>query len=113
MQLAEVALALGSIEDQVFKQSTLDLNIDWAVVFNHLLYHDIIFFTLLLKVQAKERDIQKTRVIKEEFNSRINDISDKLKTISTTLKEKGTGIDQAKDETQVGLNGFALPYSSY
>ncbi|MCJ8736789.1 hypothetical protein PDJAM_G00016450 [Pangasius djambal] len=67
MQLAEVALALGSIEDQV---------------------------------QAKERDIQKTRVLKEEFNSRINDVSEKLKSISTTLKEKATDIDQAKEETQ-------------
>uniref|UniRef100_A0A673K6N1 Uncharacterized protein n=1 Tax=Sinocyclocheilus rhinocerous TaxID=307959 RepID=A0A673K6N1_9TELE len=60
MQLAEVSLALGSIEDQ--------------------------------------RDIQKTRVIKEEFNSRIHDVSEKLKTVSTSLKEKATDIDQAKDE---------------
>lgn len=76
-------------------------------------HHFFHCFTLLSKVQAKERDIQKTRVIKEEFSSRINDISDKLKNISTTLKEKATGIDQAKDETQVGLNGFALLCSPY
>uniref|UniRef100_A0A4W4DR26 Spectrin repeat containing, nuclear envelope 1b n=1 Tax=Electrophorus electricus TaxID=8005 RepID=A0A4W4DR26_ELEEL len=62
MQLAEAALALGSIEDQ--------------------------------------RDIQKTRVIKEEFNSRIHDVSEKMKTISAALKEKATDIDQAKEETQ-------------
>uniref|UniRef100_A0A672NJW8 Nesprin-1-like n=1 Tax=Sinocyclocheilus grahami TaxID=75366 RepID=A0A672NJW8_SINGR len=67
MQLAEVSLALGSIEDQV---------------------------------QAKERDIQKTRVIKEEFNSRIHDVSEKLKAVSTSLKEKATDIDQAKDEAR-------------
>ncbi|KTF86539.1 hypothetical protein cypCar_00031778, partial [Cyprinus carpio] len=67
MQLAEVSLALGSIEDQV---------------------------------QAKERDIQKTRVIKEEFNSRIHDVSEKLKAVSATLKEKATDIDQAKDEAR-------------
>ncbi|KAG1946578.1 nesprin-1 [Pimephales promelas] len=67
MQLAEVSLALGSIEDQV---------------------------------QAKERDIQKTRVIKEEFNSRIHDVSEKLKAVSSTLKEKATDIDQAKDEAR-------------
>ncbi|KTF84425.1 hypothetical protein cypCar_00008835, partial [Cyprinus carpio] len=67
MQLAEVSLALGSIEDQV---------------------------------QAKERDIQKTRVIKEEFHSRIHDVSEKLKAVSTSLKEKATDIDQAKDEAR-------------
>ncbi|TSO25166.1 Nesprin-1 [Bagarius yarrelli] len=75
MQLAEVALALGSIEDQV---------------------------------QAKKRDIQKTRVIKEEYNSRINDVSEKLKSISSTLKEKATDIDQAKEETE----GFCVELDS-
>ncbi|XP_056332552.1 nesprin-1-like isoform X5 [Danio aesculapii] len=67
MQLAEVSLALGSIEDQV---------------------------------QARERDIQKSRVIKEEFNSRIHDVSEKMKAVSTALKEKATDIDQAKDEAR-------------
>ncbi|XP_073726049.1 nesprin-1 isoform X5 [Misgurnus anguillicaudatus] len=67
MQLAEVSLALGSIEDQV---------------------------------QAKERDIQKSRVIKQEFSSRIHDVSEKMKAISSALKERATDIDQAKDEAR-------------
>lgn len=114
MQLAEVALALGSIEDQVHKQFLVDFFIALNSCFHPLLWHGVIFltcFTWLFKVQAKERDIQKTRVIKEEFNSRISDISEKLKSISTTLKEKATDIDQAKEETQVRLNGFTSLYS--
>lgn len=58
-------------------------------------------FRSLLKVQAKERDIQKSRVIKEEFNSRIHDVSEKMKAVSAALKERATDIDQAKDETRV------------
>ncbi|KAL0169673.1 hypothetical protein M9458_034269, partial [Cirrhinus mrigala] len=42
----------------------------------------------------------KTRVIKEEFNSRIHDVSEKLKAVSISLKEKATDIDQAKDEAR-------------
>lgn len=108
MQLAEVALALGSIEDQVHKKCQVFFTIIRGCCSCHLFYHGVSFncFTLLFKVQAKERDIQKTRVIKEEFNSRIKDISEKLKSISTALKEKATDIDQAKEETQVGFNGF-------
>lgn len=110
MQLAEVALALGSIEDQVYKQFKVFkyFNIVWTDVFI-ICPHKC--FTLLFKVQAKERDIQKTRVVKEEFNSRINEVTEKLKRISTTLKEKATDIDQAKEETKVGLNWFASLYS--
>lgn len=68
----------------------------------------LVFFSLL-KIQAKERDIQKTTVIKQEFNSRIHNISEKLKTISTTVKEKATDIDQAKEETQVGYTCSLCP----
>ncbi|XP_061651777.1 nesprin-1 isoform X12 [Phyllopteryx taeniolatus] len=67
MQLAEVSLALGAIEDQVL---------------------------------SKERDIQKTREIKEEFSSRIHEVSEKLKAISAKFKEKSPEIDQAKEEVK-------------
>nr|XP_057913481.1 nesprin-1 isoform X6 [Doryrhamphus excisus] len=67
MQLAEVSLALGAIEDQVL---------------------------------SKERDIQKTRDIKEDFSSRIQDVSEKLKAISAKFKEKSPEVDQAKEEVK-------------
>ncbi|XP_076155328.1 nesprin-1 isoform X4 [Alosa pseudoharengus] len=67
MQLAEVSLAMGAIEDQV---------------------------------QSKERDIQKSKDIKQNFDSRIQDVSEKLKAISALLKEKATDITQAKEETK-------------
>ncbi|KAK6304736.1 hypothetical protein J4Q44_G00253220 [Coregonus suidteri] len=57
MQLAEVSLALGAIEDQVL---------------------------------SKEREIQKTREIKEDISSRIHDVSEKMKAISTRLSDKAT-----------------------
>uniref|UniRef100_A0A3B3ZCC3 Uncharacterized protein n=1 Tax=Periophthalmus magnuspinnatus TaxID=409849 RepID=A0A3B3ZCC3_9GOBI len=60
MQLAEVSLALGAIEDQ----------------------------------------IQKTREIKENFSSRIHDISEKLKAVSTKFKEKSPDVDHAKEEVK-------------
>ncbi|XP_045574102.1 nesprin-1 isoform X3 [Salmo salar] len=67
MQLAEVSLALGAIEDQVL---------------------------------SKEREIQKTRDIKEDFSSRIHDVSEKMKAISTRLKDKASDVEHAKDETK-------------
>uniref|UniRef100_A0AAV2JAL2 Calponin-homology (CH) domain-containing protein n=1 Tax=Knipowitschia caucasica TaxID=637954 RepID=A0AAV2JAL2_KNICA len=67
MQLAEVSLALGAIEDQVL---------------------------------SKEREIQKTREIKEHFSSRIHDISVKLKAASTKFKEKSPDVDHAKEEVK-------------
>ncbi|XP_032356678.1 nesprin-1 isoform X1 [Etheostoma spectabile] len=67
MQLAEVSLALGAIEDQVL---------------------------------SKEREIQKIREIKEDFSSRIHDISEKLKAISAKFKEKSPDVDHAKEEVK-------------
>uniref|UniRef100_A0A3Q3WYM3 Uncharacterized protein n=1 Tax=Mola mola TaxID=94237 RepID=A0A3Q3WYM3_MOLML len=58
MQLAEVSLALGAIEDQ------------------------------------------RTREIKEEFSSRIHNISEKLKAISAKFKEKSPDVDHAKEEAK-------------
>uniref|UniRef100_UPI0037E92F69 nesprin-1 isoform X2 n=1 Tax=Semicossyphus pulcher TaxID=241346 RepID=UPI0037E92F69 len=67
MQLAEVSLALGAIEDQVL---------------------------------SKEREIQRTREIKENFSSRIHDISEKLKAVSAKFKEKSPDVDHAKEEVK-------------
>ncbi|XP_028460256.1 nesprin-1 isoform X2 [Perca flavescens] len=67
MQLAEVALALGSAEDQV---------------------------------QAREREIQQTRDVKEDFSVRLQDIEAKLKTIALKLEDKGADLEEAKEETK-------------
>uniref|UniRef100_A0A3Q3FN38 Spectrin repeat containing, nuclear envelope 1a n=1 Tax=Labrus bergylta TaxID=56723 RepID=A0A3Q3FN38_9LABR len=68
MQLAEVALALGSAEDQV---------------------------------QAREREVQQTRDVKEDFSSRLQDIEAKLKTIALKLEYKSADLDEAKEETKI------------
>ncbi|XP_074471039.1 nesprin-1-like isoform X4 [Sebastes fasciatus] len=67
MQLAEVALALGSAEDQV---------------------------------QAREREVQQTRDVKEDFGFRLQDIEAKLKTIALKLEDKGADLEEAKEETK-------------
>ncbi|XP_039981881.1 nesprin-1-like isoform X4 [Xiphias gladius] len=67
MQLAEVALALGSAEDQV---------------------------------QAREREVQQTRDVKEDFSSRLEDIEAKLKTIALKLEDKNADLEEAKEETK-------------
>ncbi|XP_052352542.1 nesprin-1-like isoform X4 [Oncorhynchus keta] len=67
MQLAEVSLALGAIQDQVL---------------------------------SKEKEIQKTRDIKEDISSRIHDVSEKMKAISTCLNDKASDVHHAKDETK-------------
>lgn len=56
----------------------------------------------LIQVLSKEREIQRTREIKEDFNSRIHDISEKLKAISAKFKEKSPDVDHAKEEVKVG-----------
>ncbi|MED6283585.1 hypothetical protein CHARACLAT_010424, partial [Characodon lateralis] len=65
MQLVEVALALGSAEDQV---------------------------------QAREREVQQTRDVKEDFSYRLQDIETKLKIITVKLEEKSTDMEEAKEE---------------
>ncbi|KAJ4921305.1 hypothetical protein JOQ06_000785, partial [Pogonophryne albipinna] len=67
MQLAEVSLALGAIEDQVL---------------------------------SREREIQKTREIKEDFSCRIHDISERLKAVSAQLKDKSPDVEHAKEEAK-------------
>ncbi|XP_056150129.1 nesprin-1-like [Lampris incognitus] len=67
MQLAEVALALGSAEDQV---------------------------------QAREREVQQTRDVKEDFSTRLQEIEGKLRTISLKLGDKASDLEQAREETK-------------
>lgn len=57
---------------------------------------------IVLQVLSKEREIQRTREIKEDFSSRINDVSEKLKAVSAKFKEKSPDVDHAKEEVKVG-----------
>ncbi|XP_057678025.1 nesprin-1 isoform X5 [Corythoichthys intestinalis] len=68
MQLAEVALALGSAEDQV---------------------------------QAREREVQQTRDVKEDFTSRLKDMETKLKTITFRFEIKGASLEEAQEENRI------------
>lgn len=100
MQLAEVSLALGAIEDQVVCHV---LNLYEALI--------VLFFSFCIRLHSccmfqvlyKERENQRTREIKEDFSSRIHDISEKLKSISNKFKEKSPDVDHAKDEVKVGF----------
>ncbi|XP_031656062.1 nesprin-1 isoform X1 [Oncorhynchus kisutch] len=52
------------------------------------------------QVQSREREVQQTRDVKEDFSSRLQDIEGKLKTISLKISEKATDLEQAKEETK-------------
>lgn len=52
-------------------------------------------------MQAREREVQHSRDIKEDFNSRLQDISKKVKLISLKLKQKAMDVEEAKEETEV------------
>lgn len=64
----------------------------------------------MIQVLSKEREIQRTREIKEDFNSRIHDISEKLKAISAKFKEKSPDVDHAKEEVKVGYGTDPLVF---
>lgn len=53
------------------------------------------------QVKAREREVQHSRDIKEDFNSRLQDISKKVKLISLKLKQKAVDVEEAKEETEV------------
>lgn len=53
------------------------------------------------QVQAREREVQHSRDIKEDFNARLQDISKKVKLISLKLKQKAVDVEEAKEETEV------------
>ncbi|KTG06491.1 hypothetical protein cypCar_00011069 [Cyprinus carpio] len=52
------------------------------------------------QVQAREREAQHSRDIKEDFNSRLQDVSKKVKLISLKLKQKAVDVEEAKEETE-------------
>ncbi|XP_028808913.1 nesprin-1 isoform X6 [Denticeps clupeoides] len=52
------------------------------------------------QVQAREREVQQTRDIRDDFNSQIQDLSEKINLISTKLKTKSRDMDVAKEETK-------------
>ncbi|XP_027140369.1 nesprin-1 isoform X4 [Larimichthys crocea] len=52
------------------------------------------------QVQAREREVQQTRDVKEDFSSRLQDIEAKLKTIALKLEDKGADLEEAKEETK-------------
>lgn len=45
--------------------------------------------------------MQQTRDVKEDFSSRLQDIEAKLKTITLKLEDKGSHLEEAKEETKV------------
>lgn len=63
----------------------------------------VIFFNSshLLQVQAREREVQQTKDVKEDFSSRLQDIEAKLKTITLKLEDKRAELEEAKEETKV------------
>ncbi|XP_029965559.1 nesprin-1 isoform X1 [Salarias fasciatus] len=52
------------------------------------------------QVQAREREVQQTRDVKEDFSSRLQDIEAKLKTIASKLEDKSADLEEAKEETK-------------
>lgn len=60
-------------------------------------------FVDMLQVLSKEREIQRTKEINEDFSSQINDVSERLKAISVKFKEKSPDVDHAKEEVKVCL----------
>lgn len=60
------------------------------------------FFSFhLFQVQAREREVQQTKDVKEDFSSRLQDIEAKLKTIALKLEDKSADLEEAKEETKV------------
>lgn len=54
-----------------------------------------------MQVQSREREVQHSRDVKEDFNARLKDISEKVSTISVKLKQKSVDVEEAKEETEV------------
>lgn len=69
-------------------------------IFSHV---EFLTICIVFQVLSKEREIQRTREIKEDFSSRINGVSEKLKGISAKFKEKSPDVDHAKEEVKVGF----------
>lgn len=59
------------------------------------------FYLTYFKVQAREREVQQTKDVKEDFSCRLQDIEAKLKTITLKLEDKRADLAEAKEETKV------------
>lgn len=59
------------------------------------------FFWSNSQVQAREREVQQTRDVKEDFSSRLEQIEKKLKSITLKLEAKAVDLEEAKEETKV------------
>lgn len=57
--------------------------------------------SFVFQVQAREREVQQTRDVKEDFSSRLQDIEAKLKSISDKLENKAGDLKEAKEEAKV------------
>lgn len=53
------------------------------------------------QVQSREREVQHSRDVKEDFTARLKDISEKVSGISLKLKQKSVDVEEAKEETEV------------
>lgn len=52
-------------------------------------------------MQSREREVQHSRDVKEDFAARLKDISEKVSAISVKLKQKSVDVEEAKEETEV------------
>ncbi|XP_068610253.1 nesprin-1 [Brachionichthys hirsutus] len=52
------------------------------------------------QVQARQREVQQTRDMKEDFSSRLKDIEANLKTIRLQLGDKGGNLEEANEENK-------------
>lgn len=52
-------------------------------------------------MQSREREVQHSRDVKEDFTARLKDISEKVSAISLKLKQKSVDVEEAKEETEV------------
>ncbi|XP_061756512.1 nesprin-1-like isoform X2 [Nerophis ophidion] len=52
------------------------------------------------QVQAREREVQQTRDVKEDFSSRLQEMEAKLRNISSRFENKGANLEEAKEETR-------------
>lgn len=55
----------------------------------------------VLQVQAREREVQQTRDVKEDFSCRLKDMESKLKSITLRFEIKGASLEEAKEENRV------------
>ncbi|XP_019750512.1 nesprin-1 isoform X11 [Hippocampus comes] len=53
------------------------------------------------QVQAREREVQQTRDVKEDFSCRLKDMESKLKSITLRFEIKGASLEEAKEENRI------------